>query len=123
MPPSTSLAEPEDAPLRTADDRRQLQGDADVVDPTGAERPGVHAEVLDFPGVITWGHDLEEARRLLAGALVDMAETHWLAGEPLPSPDLGRTDPAADLEEPIHLLLTATSRVSTVSVESAREAA
>ena len=23
---------------------------------------GVHAEVLDFPGVITWGHDLEEAR-------------------------------------------------------------
>ena len=26
---------------------------------------GVHAEVLDFPGVITWSETLEEARRLL----------------------------------------------------------
>jgi len=84
---------------------------------------GIHAEVLDFPGVITCGQNLEEARRLLADALVDMAETHWLAGEPLPSPDPSRSDPSADLEEPIHLLLTATSRVSTVPAETAREAA
>jgi predicted RNase H-like HicB family nuclease len=35
---------------------------------------GVHGEVLDFPGVITCGKDLDETRRLLAGALVDMAE-------------------------------------------------
>ncbi len=33
---------------------------------------GVHAEVLDFPGVITCGRDLEEARQLLASALVDI---------------------------------------------------
>jgi predicted RNase H-like HicB family nuclease len=62
---------------------------------------GVHAEVLDFPGVITAGSDLEEARRLVAGALTDMAETHLLHGEPLPTPDPRSSDPDADLEEPI----------------------
>ena len=75
---------------------------------------GVHAEVLDFPGTITFAATLEEARRLLAGALVDMAETNLLRGEPLPQPDPSRTDPEADLEEPIHLLLTAASRVTVV---------
>jgi predicted RNase H-like HicB family nuclease len=44
---------------------------------------GVHAEVLDFPGTITFGENLEEARRLLSSALVDMAETNLLQGEPL----------------------------------------
>jgi predicted RNase H-like HicB family nuclease len=73
---------------------------------------GVHAEVLDFPSVITWGADLEQARRLLASALVDMAETNLLRGEPLPPPDPTRTDPEADLEEPIYLLLNAASRVA-----------
>jgi len=75
---------------------------------------GVHAEVLDFPGTITFAATLEEARRLLAGALVDMAETNLLRREPLPQPDPSRTDPEADLEEPIHLLLTAASRVTVV---------
>ncbi len=75
---------------------------------------GVHAEVLDFPGVISWGKDLEEARRLLASALEDMAETYLLKGEPLPQPDPARTDPEADLEEPIYLLLKATTRVAVV---------
>ncbi len=75
---------------------------------------GVHAEVLDFPGVITFGSDLDEARRMLASALVDMAETNLLMGEPVPLPDSKRTDPEADLEEPIHLLLTAASRVALV---------
>ena len=80
---------------------------------------GVHAEVLDFPGVITCGADLEGARRLLASALVDMAETHLLQGEPLPQPDPTATDPDADLEEPIHLLLKAASRVALVAEEAA----
>lgn len=72
----------------------------------------VHAEVLDFPGAITAGGDLDEARHLLASALVDMAETHMVHGEPLPVPDPTRTDADSDLEEPIHLLLTAANRVS-----------
>ena len=64
---------------------------------------GVHAEVLDFPGVITCGKDIEEARCLLASALVDMAETNLLHGESLPQPDPTCTDSDADLEEPIYL--------------------
>ena len=79
---------------------------------------GVHGEVLDFPGAITAGRNLEEARRLLESALADMAETHLLHGEALPLPDPTRTDPDADLEEPIHLLLTAAHRV-TVTAEGA----
>jgi predicted RNase H-like HicB family nuclease len=75
---------------------------------------GVHAEILDFPGVITWGADLEETRRLLASALTDMAETNLLHGESLPQPDPNITDLEADLEEPIHLLLTAATRVALV---------
>jgi predicted RNase H-like HicB family nuclease len=75
---------------------------------------GVHGEVLDFPGVVTFGPTLDEARRLLASALADMAETAILRGEPLPLPNPEATDPDADLEEPIHLLLTAATRVSLV---------
>ena len=75
---------------------------------------GVHAEVLDFPGVISCAADLDEARRLLASALVDMAETNLLNGEPLPQPDPACTDADADIEEPIHLLLKAASRVELV---------
>jgi predicted RNase H-like HicB family nuclease len=75
---------------------------------------GVHAEVLDFPGTITAGDTLQEARRLLASALVDMAETALLHGESLPLPDSLCTDPEADLEEPIHLLLTAASHIRVV---------
>jgi len=75
---------------------------------------GVHGEVLDFPGVITCGKDLEETRRLLASALADMAETYLLHGEPLPKPDPGITDPDADLEEPIYLLLTAATHAAVV---------
>lgn len=73
---------------------------------------GVHAEVLDFPGVISFGKNLEEARRMLSSALVDMAETNLFNGEPLPHPDPASTDPNADLEEPLYLLLTAASRIT-----------
>jgi len=83
---------------------------------------GVHGEVLDFPGTITCGSDLEEARRLLAGALVDMAETNLTMGEALPQPDPSLQDGDADLEEPIHLILTAASRVKVVP-EAVYEAA
>lgn len=63
---------------------------------------GVHGEVLDFAGVITCGKDLAETRRFLADALVDMAETNLLLGEPLPLPNSEMVSEESDLEEPIH---------------------
>ncbi len=75
---------------------------------------GVHAEVIDFPGVITVGKTLEEARRLLGSALVDMAETALLKGESLPMPDPKCSDLESDIEEPIHLLLKAASHITVV---------
>ena len=73
---------------------------------------GVHGEALDFPGAITYGTDLAEARLLLASALVDLAEVALEMGESLPRPDPDVTDPESDLEEPIYLLLQAASRVA-----------
>jgi predicted RNase H-like HicB family nuclease len=75
---------------------------------------GVHGEVLDFAGVITCGKDLNEARHLLASALVDMAETNLGLGEALPLPNPSLTNIESDLEEPIHLLLTATNSLKVV---------
>jgi predicted RNase H-like HicB family nuclease len=72
---------------------------------------GVHAHVLDFPGAITCGPDLAEARRLLASALLDMAALALERGEPLPRPDPSLSDPDADIEEPIHLHLRASTGV------------
>src|SRR5580698_8349418 len=57
---------------------------------------GVHAHVLDFPGAITSGPDLGEARRLLASALLDLADSALERGEPLPRPDPSLADPDAD---------------------------
>ena len=70
------------------------------------------AEVLDFPGTVSFGYTLDEARANLAGALRDMAETNLLRGEPLPLPDPGRTDAQAELEEPIYLVLQTGQRLS-----------
>ena len=64
---------------------------------------GVHAEALDFPGAITCGADLEEARRMLEGALVDLAETYLQRGESLPIPDPTCHDEQADILEPLRL--------------------
>ena len=75
---------------------------------------GVHAEVLDFPGAITCGQDIDEARRLLGSALVDVAETCLMQGKPLPTPNPAATDIDSDIEEPIHLLLTAANQVDHV---------
>jgi predicted RNase H-like HicB family nuclease len=69
-------------------------------------------EVLDYPGTVSFGHTLEEARKNLAGALFDMAETNLLKGEPLPLPDSHISDPEADLEEPIYLAIQTGQRLS-----------
>jgi len=42
-----------------------------------------------------------------------------LRGESLPRPDSSCTDPEADLEEPIHLLLSATAHVKLIPQTSA----
>src|SRR5687768_9363071 len=75
---------------------------------------GVHAHVLDFPGAITSGTDMEETRRLLASALLDLAQYALEHGEPLPRPDPSFSDPDADLEEPIHLHLRASTGVEVI---------
>ena len=69
-------------------------------------------EVLDFPGTVSCGSTLNEARAYLAEALRDMAETNLLRGESLPTPDDRRSDPDADLEEPIYLLLQTGQQLS-----------
>jgi hypothetical protein len=67
-------------------------------------------EVLDFLGVISCGRDLDEALRQLLRVLVDMAETTPLAQLSLPLPNPSATNPEADLEEPIHLVLSAAAQ-------------
>ena len=71
----------------------------------------VHAQVVDFPAVISCADNITEARRLLAGALLDLAETRLELGQPLPAPNPQATDPEMDFEEPIYLHLSASSEV------------
>ena len=72
---------------------------------------GVHAQVVDFPAAITCAADLTEARRLLAGALLDVAEARLELGQSLPTPNPDATDPDMDFEEPIYVHLSASSDV------------
>ncbi len=62
----------------------------------------VLAQVIDFPGVLTEGKDLDDAREMLADALITMAESHMADGSPFPIPNPNATDLDADLEEPIY---------------------
>ncbi|MEP6705536.1 MAG: hypothetical protein ABJB34_12085 [Acidobacteriota bacterium] len=73
---------------------------------------GIHGEVVDFPGVITCAGTISETRRLLAGALEDMAETNIMLGEALPTPNPDAMDLEADFDEPIHLILKAATQVT-----------
>jgi predicted RNase H-like HicB family nuclease len=72
---------------------------------------GVHAQVLDFPAAITCADDLDGARRLLASALLDVAEAAVESGLPLPIPDPLSTNSEMDVEEPIYLHLHVSSDV------------
>ena len=47
---------------------------------------GVHAEVLDFPGTISFGKDLDEARRMLTSAWWTWPRRIWLSGNHCRSP-------------------------------------
>lgn len=72
----------------------------------------VHAQVIDFPSVITCAGDLTEARRSLTAALLDIAEVRLELGQSLPTPNPQATDPEMDFEEPIYLHLSASSEVA-----------
>ena len=74
--------------------------------PRGEDRM-VIAEALDFPGVLSQGFDLADARRMIASALEDMAELCLDEGRPLPMPSETATDPEADLVELIPLSVAA----------------
>ncbi len=75
---------------------------------------GVHAQVLDFPAAITCADDLADARKLLASALVDVAEASLEMGLRLPVPSPLLCDPEMDVEEPIYLHLQVRSEVREV---------
>lgn len=73
---------------------------------------GVHAQVLDFPAVITCADDLSKARESLASALVDVTEAHLELGQSLPVPNPQVSDPEMDIEEPIYLHLNVSTDVA-----------
>ena len=74
--------------------------------PRGEDRMVV-AEVLDFPGVLSQGFDLADARAMIASALEEMAEAYLEEGRPLPAPSTSATDVEADYVELIPLSVAA----------------
>ena len=63
----------------------------------------VVAEALDFPGAVSQGFDLQDARLMIASALEDLAQGLLEEGKPLPVPDNGVQSPDADLIELVPL--------------------
>ena len=78
---------------------------------------GVTVQVLDFPSALSCGKNLSEARLMIQSAIVDMAEYLLETGQSLPKPDPDISDPEAELEEPLYLLLKAASLVEVVPRE------
>lgn len=68
-----------------------------------APREMVVAEALDFPGAVSQGFDLQDARPMIASALEDLAQALLEDGKPLPVPARGLHSPDADLIELIPL--------------------
>jgi predicted RNase H-like HicB family nuclease len=63
----------------------------------------VVAEALDFPGAVTQGFDLQDARLMIASALEDLAQARLEEGKPLPAPAVEAHNPDADLIELVPL--------------------
>ena len=59
----------------------------------------VVAEALDFPGAISQGFDLQDARLMIARALEDLSQLLLEEGRPLPVPSEEAHSPDADLIE------------------------
>src|ERR1043166_2452624 len=69
------------------------------------DTPGemVLAEALDFPGAVTQGFDLADARLMIASALEDLAQALLEEGKALPVPWDDVQSPEADLTELVPL--------------------
>ena len=67
----------------------------------------VLAEALDFPGAVTQGFDLADARLMIASALEDLAQAMLEEGKPLPVPSEDAHSAEADLIELVPLLVYA----------------
>jgi predicted RNase H-like HicB family nuclease len=63
----------------------------------------VIAEALDFPGAVTQGFDLPDARLMIASAMEDLAQLLLEEGKPLPVPDPAAAALDADLIELVPL--------------------
>lgn len=63
----------------------------------------VVAEALDFPGAVTQGFDLPDARLMIASALEDLAQALLEEGRPLPVPEPEALSADADLIELVAL--------------------
>ena len=75
------------------------------------KKPGdmVVVDVLDFPGVVSQGFDLADARVMIASALEEMAEDYLESGRLLPTPDSEASDSEADLIELLPLRVAASA--------------
>jgi len=63
----------------------------------------VVAEALDFPGAVSQGFDLPDARLMIASAMEDLAQVLLEEGRPLPIPSPEAAGPDADLIEVVPL--------------------
>jgi len=70
------------------------------------------AKVLDFPGVVTQGKNLNHARRMLRDALREMVLWNMEEGESLPLPNAKAKDRHAEVLEPIRLTVRVQSGVA-----------
>ena len=67
----------------------------------------VVAEALDFPGGLSQGIDLADARLMIASALEDVAQMLLEEGKPVPTPNSKATAAYADIIELVPLSLEA----------------
>lgn len=67
----------------------------------------VVAEALDFPGAVTQGFDLADARVMIASAMEDLAQSLLEEGKPLPVPNPDAAAMDADLIELVPLTVHA----------------
>jgi len=67
----------------------------------------VVAEALDFPGALSQGFDLADARLMISSALEELAQMMIEEGKALPKPDPDASAPDAELIELVPLSVEA----------------